>query len=265
MNAKLLLGILLMTWTMKPAVASQTTEAGVCETCTVNTANGPRLKNNLPFVAATIDDINERMSWGARCESFADENRLGQWATSIRQTFSQKDFANLVAGSQDIVRVCPTYSQMKPTDKANFWVLVLNAMAHYESTCDKSESAKGPNGTVAGLLQLHLGNERVYSRGCANGDSATAEGTFRCALSMLDDQIRRDKSLFSNKSYWDVLRPKAKSQRVPRIAKAISAYTPCYDESKLNVRQAGYSNKTIFEALQAMDAKANSLPGAYDM
>lgn len=243
---------------------TRTTEASHCETCIVQTANGPRMKNNLSFVAATLGDINDKMNWGAKCENFADEDSLGKWAKEIRTIYMSSDFPNLDEGAKDVLRLCPTYKEMKPTDKANFWVLVINAMANYESTCNNGATAQGPNGSLVGLLQLHVGKEGDYSKGCADGDGRTASGTFRCALSMLDDQVRRDDQLFSKKSYWDVLRPQAKSKRVVRISKAISAYTPCHDESKLNVRQAR-NDKDIFEALQAMDVKAASPNNAYDM
>lgn len=242
--------------------SNATTEASHCETCIVQTPSGPRMKNNISFVATNIEQINSKLDWGKKCESFVDDAKLGQWAKSIRDVYMNNEFTHLNNGAQDIHRLCPTYDEMKPTDKANFWVLVINAMSHYESTCNKAETAKGPNGSLIGLLQLHVGKEGVYSKGCKNGDGKTAEGTFRCALSMINDQLRRDKNLFSNKSYWDVLRPKAASQRVPRISKAISTYTPCFDESKLNVRQAKFSDKNILEALRAMDVKTDS---AYDM
>ncbi|WII70525.1 hypothetical protein QJS83_08650 [Bdellovibrio sp. 22V] len=241
--------------------SGRTTEASHCETCLVQTANGPRMKNNLGYVATTLGNINDKLDWGQKCENFVDESTLGKWAQEIRSVYMSSDFSNLDEGAKDIHRLCPTYKEMKPTDKANFWVLVLNAMAHYESTCNKAVTAKGPNGSLVGLLQLHNGREGVYSKGCDNGDGQTTKGTFRCALSMINDQIRREDELFSRKSYWDVLRPQAKSQRVPKISKAILAYTPCHDESKLNVRQAS-NNANVIEALQAMDVKKTN---SYDM
>ncbi|MEK2646305.1 hypothetical protein [Bdellovibrio sp. BCCA] len=261
------IAVIALAWTLLPLPALSSgsrsaTEASHCETCTIQTSAGPRMKNNLPFVAATLTDINDKLDWGAKCENFVDDEKMGAWAKDIRGIYLSSDFKNLDEGARDIHRLCPTYSEMKPTDKANFWVLVINAMAHYESTCDKTETAKGPNGSLIGLLQLHHGKEGVYSKGCSNGDGNTAQGTFRCALSMLNDQLRRDDNLFSNKSYWDVLRPKAASKRVPRITKAIQTYTPCFDESKLNVRQASNNDQEIFEALKAMEIRKTD---SYDM
>jgi hypothetical protein len=100
-------------------------------------------------------------------------------------------------------------------------------MTHYESTCIVSESARGPHGTAAGLLQLHRGKEANYSSGCRNGDSGTAERSIICGMSMLNDQIERGEPLFSRRSYWDVLRPQGASRKSLRIQAVIGQYPAC--------------------------------------
>nr|BFD62341.1 hypothetical protein BdHM001_10220 [Bdellovibrio sp. HM001]BFD67749.1 hypothetical protein HAGR004_27710 [Bdellovibrio sp. HAGR004] len=242
------------------------TEAGICTDCFVNTPAGPRMKDNMQFVATVITDINKNLKWGPKCNNFASGTELGQWGHYIREDYLKGSYPNLEKGSPDIHRVCPTYSKMKPTDKANFWVLVFNAMANYESTCNKNAPAKGPNGSLYGLMQLHVGKEGAYAKDCSNGDSKYPSDTFSCTFSMLDGQLRRDDALFSRKSYWDVLRPQAKSGKSKKIAKSISAYTPCHDEKRLNAKKRSEfeDNEEIFQALDVMDVPDTGF-GIYDI
>lgn len=242
--------------------ANSSTEGTVCEQCNlVQTPSGPRLKNNLGVVAGNIESINNRLKFAGQCSKFADDGRLGVWADNIRSFYMSAKLPFLDKGSPDIHQYCPTYSIMKPTDKANFWVLVLNSMAHFENSCKIANNvpAQGPNGQLVGILQLHSQKEGAYvpqGSDCQNGDGKTAEGSFRCALIMLNTQIRKQNALFARKSYWDVLRPQAESRRVPVIISAIQKYAPCYDESKLNVRGQSLrveDNLEILNALQNMN------------
>ncbi|WP_347356475.1 hypothetical protein [Bdellovibrio sp.] len=242
------------------------TEAGVCTDCFVTTPAGPRMKDNMQFVATVLTGINKKFAWGPKCESFASGTELGQWGHYIREDYMKGSFPNLEKGSPDIYRACPTYTMMKPTDKANFWVLVFNAMANYESTCIKTAPAQGPNGRLYGLMQLHVGREGGYAKECRNGDSKTPSDTFTCTLSMLDGQLRRDNALFSRKSYWDVLRPQAASGKAKKIAKSIEAYTPCHDEKRLNAKKRSEfeDNEEIYQALDIMETPDTG-GGIYDI
>lgn len=245
--------------------ATITTEGGQCATCSVDTEDGLRLKNSIPFMARTMDIIKEKFKWGDTCENFSDGDSLGKWGNSIRKDYESHspDLEYLDKGASDIHNLCPTFAQMKPTDKANFWVLVLSAMANYESTCgENGKPHRGPYGTLIGLLQLDRGNEKSYApNGCRNGDGEAPETTFRCAMYMINGQIRKYDKLFSSESYWDVLRlPRSKAKK---IAKAIADYTPCHDETKLNVWDSQVEmNNDILKALQKSATPAYN---AFDM
>lgn len=234
--------------------AKSSTEAGHCIDCFVETPQGLRMKDNLTFVANVIGDINDKYNWGKSCDNFSTGTKIGQWGHAIRKEFMTGKFTHLSEGSPDIYNVCPTYKKMKPTDKANFWVLVFNAMAHYESSCNKDSTAKGPNGSLYGLMQLHVGREEVYAKSCQRGDSKTPVNTFECTLDMLNGQLRRDDALFSRKSYWDVLRPQAASGKAKKISKSISSYVPCHNEERLNVKKTEFlQNEEVFNALQILN------------
>lgn len=256
------------------------TEGSICTSCdTVQTANGPRLKNNLGVVAGSLEKINDTMKFAGQCKNFADNGKLGAWAKSIREEYMTSSLPYLDKGTSDIHKYCPTYSEMKPTDKANFWVLVLNAMSHFENSCNTSnkKAAQGPNGQLVGILQLHSQKEGDYvpkGADCDDGDGKTAEGSFRCAMIMLNSQLKNQKALFARKSYWDVLRPQAASQRVPLIISSIKKYLPCQNESMLNARQystgdsQNEANAYILNALQNVqysDEFNNEIWNANDM
>lgn len=237
------------------------TEASTCTDCiSVQTPNGPRLQNNITFVAGSIEKINQTLNFAPQCSKFADNGQLGGWAKNIRDFFMSEDLTYLEDGTPDIHKYCPTYGEMKDTDKANFWVLVLNAMSHFENSCNTAnkKAAQGPNGQLVGILQLHAQKEGGYvpkGSDCRNGDGKTAEGSFRCAMIMLNSQLKNQKALFARGSYWDVLRPQAGSRRVPVIINAIKKYGPCQDESKLHAAQYNdfNDNTDILSALEHMD------------
>ncbi|MFV8259667.1 hypothetical protein ACNQKP_17800 [Bdellovibrio bacteriovorus] len=244
-----------------PALASGT-EAGHCTDCFVETPNGLRMKDNLTFVASVLDDINDKYNWGPSCINYATGTKIGEWGHAIRKEYMAGNFTHLAEGTPDIHQLCPNYKIMKPTDKANFWVLIFNAMTHYESTCNPKATAKGPNGSLYGLMQLHVGREQVYAKSCEKGDSKTPVNTFACTLDMLNGQLRRDNALFSRKSYWDVLRPQAASGKAKKISRSVSAYVPCHDEKRLNVKQAEFfDNEEVWKALQISDTPDD---GAWD-
>ena len=172
----------------QPVSSVSTTEGSICENCeVVQTNQGPRLKNNLGVVASNLEVINQNLKFAGECSKFADNGQLGIYAKNIRTFFMSEDLPGLEMGAPDINQYCPNYQIMKPTDKANFWVLVLNAMAHFENSCKISSNSHGPNGKLVGILQLHAQNEGRYVPGgaeCSNGDGKTAEGSFRCAMIM---------------------------------------------------------------------------------
>ncbi|MBS1971354.1 MAG: hypothetical protein JSU04_13685 [Bdellovibrionales bacterium] len=176
--------------------------------------------------ATDVSQIIDK-KYGDKCENFAGDGELNKWGQAIEKEFDKDRHQALYGGPSDVRRLCPKYDELNDEDKKGLWVLIISAMTHYESTCIVSESARGPHGTAAGLLQLHRGKEANYSSGCRNGDSNTAERSIICGMSMLNDQIERGEPLFSRKSYWDVLRPQGASQKSVRIQAVIGQYPAC--------------------------------------
>jgi hypothetical protein len=178
--------------------------------------------------AGSVYHSIEGRNWPNRCESFSSKRGYGPWANLISVELSKTQrYMDLLYGTQDIADFCPNYPMMKVKDRFNVWVVILLNMSYYESSCDQTAKSEGPNGPVAGLFQLHAGQESLYAGGCRRGDSLFPGGSIRCSLSMLQDQIHRDGRLFSTKSYWEVLRPQGPAHRYYLIEAALLGFKPC--------------------------------------
>lgn len=179
--------------------------------------------------AEDISNLNDQMKWGDACENFASDKDLGKWGMMILRELDKNPHPTLLGGSKDLFQLCPAYPRMDLQSRKNLWVLILNAMAFYESSCESNSRGRGPNGRLIGLLQLHVNKEQFYAPECRKGDGKTPNGTFRCGLSMLNGQLERGEPLFSRKSYWDVLRPQGQSGAFKKIRKAIWNYPQCHE------------------------------------
>jgi hypothetical protein len=165
---------------------------------------------------------------GGSCLSFSNENALGQWGQTVSTEVASGRFPLLLQGPQDIQQLCPKYNRLLPSQKKELWVVILNSMAGYESSCRPTVPARGVAGRRAmGLFQLHAGHEGQYSSGCRNGDGSNAARSITCTLSMLNDQVGRDGRFFSDSSYWAVLRPHNFVQKAPKIERAVSMFRGC--------------------------------------
>ena len=159
----------------------------------------------------------EANQWAQACGQFTNSESIGGWGQAVMSMVNVERTPQLIFGATDFDKYCPLYPNLSERNKQHVWALVLTAMAFFESSCDPKRTGVGPNGDLMGLLQLHLDKEQGYSKGCNKGDSRTAKGNISCSLAMLNDQLRRGEPLFSTKSYWDVLRPQAKTKRALKI------------------------------------------------
>lgn len=188
------------------------------------------LRNTMSIAASAeqISAVSDKMNWGDACDQFTSDDEFGKWGNMIMKELKSNATPSLMEGSDDLKKLCPGYKSLNLENRQNVWVLIINAMAFYESSCNKNVTAKGPNGKLIGLLQLHNGKEDVYAPNCKKGDGKTPAGTFRCGLSMLNSQLERGEDLFSRKSYWDVLRPQARSKKAAKIQRAIKSFPLCH-------------------------------------
>lgn len=175
-----------------------------------------------------IEIISDKMNYNDKCDQFATDGEMNKWGAVIVNELKNSKYSDMLTrGPRDIHMYCPKFNDMDVQERKALNVLIMAAMVHYESSCNFREKAPGPNGTAAGLLQLHKGKEQKYSSGCRKNDSLNAERSLICGLSMLNDQISRGENLFSSASYWEVLRPRGRSQKAKKIMAAIRKFGPC--------------------------------------
>lgn len=204
-----------------------------CTNCTESSRTANQQLRNVrnaitsQMSVGSLATINSNMNFSRACSSFVNTKGLGTWGEVVVSEMRAKNYQTLYDGTSDMREVCPGYNSLNSNSKELVWVMIVNAMAHLESSCNPSITAQGPNGQLIGLLQLHNGREQAYAPNCRKGDGKTGAGNIRCGLSMLDGQLRRDGLLFSRKSYWDVLRPQARSQKYKKIRQAVASLGLC--------------------------------------
>lgn len=164
----------------------------------------------------------------AACQKIIQrDGSYGPWGEHIYRTLSpEKQPALFQKNLSDMPSLCPKFSSMENEEKRKFWVWVFMAMADRESSCRERITARGPNGTAAGVLQLHLGSEGNYGGCPASTRALVATDSFSCAARMLNGYVRKTGSLFANvgSTYWQVLHKNSDGARTRDI---IRGYGGC--------------------------------------
>lgn len=188
-----------------------------------------RIRNTVTFQSNLNQVYTSKalLKFSERCQNFVGEEGLGAWGEAIINEMHRERYEGLYQGTPDLFEICPGFKTLDDSSKELVWVMIVSAMVHLESSCNNSEVAKGPNGVALGLLQLHKNREHKYSEGCNQGDAKSATGSLSCGLSMLNRQLQNDESLFSRRSYWDVLRPQSRSKKHLKIKEAVKNLTFC--------------------------------------
>ena len=168
-----------------------------------------------------------------RCSSFMNANEImGPNGRLIQKELTENisDYVHIMDESA-LDDICPNFRRLNPQGRSFLWAVILTAMAHFESSCNQEiNPVQGPNGTLRGLFQLHSGHEQSYDGSdneCIKNASFSAEHSIKCALGILDYQFQNQGKLFSNNSYWEVLRPNGKSRRADDIERALKNSSMC--------------------------------------
>lgn len=178
------------------------------------------------------------------CEEFSIKPPAHRnWRSSALAELDPSKFPKFFATSikngaaSDLLKYCPNYPNLEDEQKKTILIRIVDAMVFFESTCNISARAKGPNGIAYGIFQLHYGREDDYARDCRRYDSKSPIRSIACALDMLHDQVENTQRIFFSGSYWDVLRPRGQTRKADRIASHIWYYPLC-QSSKLVRRVA---------------------------
>lgn len=227
-----------------------TTEANAgCVECnnSINSSNESlrRFVQNMNDISNGAMHVDKIVSddYAPLCEKFVDNGQFKSLGKVVIQEVHRPENSALYDGTSDLVAACPMYKSMSRAQKDGLWVLFTAGWTHRESSCDahpREHSGPTKRGTkravLAGILQLDKNHEGDYTYGtlCENGDSSTPERSLRCSFSMLSGWIEKGNNLFSNGSYWEVLRPNArvhKGQKVngaTGIKRSFKEYPPCW-------------------------------------
>ena len=140
---------------------------------------------------------------------------------------------DLMKGTSDIQKFCPSYFHLKTDDKLNFWVYLISAITKYESAFDPAsrmrETGLGVDGITKqhvyseGLLQLSYQDQQNY-KFCNEFDWSRDKSlaptdprktildpikNLRCGIRILNKVIgRRNMISFDAGHYWSTLMPK---------------------------------------------------------
>jgi len=185
--------------------------------------------------ATQISNVMDQMGMANSCDSFVAEDNIEKWGDEVLSSMSPSATPNLYKGAADLKVQCPNFDNLTMKEKEYVWLLVLTSMANAESTCRTGGSNRNaPHGIAVGLFQFHDWGPKNDPQ-CPRSSMRNAGASIDCALEMLDDQILRSNRLFSNGSYWGVLRTKGdyikrqKKYVYPylKIAKAIHRLPMC--------------------------------------
>jgi hypothetical protein len=182
-------------------------------------ANNEQRKSDYPL-------IPDHKNWSSQCTNFIDQQgNINAWGTTVIQTINRyPEYLQSVV--HDLPQYCPNFSKFNKQERENFWVWFVAAMAMRESSCKPNAKAKGPNGTAAGLLQLHLNKEFAYHTDCKNTHALDPHQNLSCGGAMLDRQFIRYNRIFLAKgSYWEVLQTDSSGSGVRRL---VAQYRPCF-------------------------------------
>lgn len=224
-------------------IALAATEATYCADC--DNSENSTLGNLEDDIQRNLHTVNEPftqvrhvqkiMKWHDRCENFATDNGQGQWSNAVYSSFVISPLSHLLDGTKDLLQICPRFHKLNVREQVTVYTVLINAMTYYESGCNSQvKPHRGPNGILSGILQLHLGRENDYHPSCNVNDSKNPKRSIKCALEMLNNQVDRTSKIFSDNSYWEVLRPYIRAgtktkinQNYQNIRKAIRAIPIC--------------------------------------
>lgn len=243
-------------------ISGPSTEAQAVEQCinfNLSTASVSQVLASVQETGEHLERVIAEEGWQNSCDGFVKDGQIGVYGQIVReQIMKPAAFSHIKAGDADLSRLCPNYTSMNNSSKANVILLIMTSMAFEESTCNNDKSARGPNGTAKGFFQLHSGRESSYNPDCENYASRTPRGSITCALKMLDKQMSEGNLFRQEENYWDVLRPMRWSKKTKsyfpnpsfaEIRSAISSFEPCTEKQSRQVSDNTTVNKQLFRVV----------------
>jgi len=185
---------------------------------------GPVTKDKQPAPPAAPAQI--RGYWD---EKVADGRKWTGFAVQALNNFGGELLKTV---PEDIGNYCPRYAKLNRTERIDFWVKMISAIAAVESGYRPSTSYKekmndrnGNRVVSRGLLQISLESSRLY--GCAtnnDGDLVSPKRNIECGVKILSRWVPRDDVIsrsandrwYGAARYWSTLRPPKRSEKTIR-------------------------------------------------
>lgn len=173
--------------------------------------------------------------------AWAKANPDGTWTEITEKAIAASTLATHVPS--DVAKFCPTYEKLEATERTQFWVGLLSAMARPESDFDPhkayKENFKDSQGEWVisrGLLQLSQESANLY--GCKIKQAEKLHDpavNLNCAVRIMGRWVKRDGVIATYKPdgnkargggrYWSVLRESNK--KLPEISGFTQALPFC--------------------------------------
>jgi len=199
------------------------------------------------FSHSESDGAKQAYSSNYYCEEFSAKPPSNRnWRKTVMTELTPEKYPLFFdpKNNNDLLKFCPNFPNITVDEKKIVLLRIIDAMVYFESSCNAGASAAGPNGTAYGLLQLHLGREQDYERNCRQHDSKSSHRSLACGLSMIYNQVEDNNKVFFEGSYWEVLRPKGRSQKAKTIASHIWYYPLCQGKKEKSPKSSSKTPET---------------------
>jgi len=200
-----------------------------------------KIISEIPQKSKVINLINAANGFSVSCQEYIQKDgQFGTIGKAILKNINlistpilfHNDIGDLIPVPK---KLCPNYSTFSQAEKVDFMIYYGAAIAMAESSCNSHIRAKGPNGTLVGQWQLHLGKTHAYANGvCGKINPSIGEQNTVCGLKMLNYYTgipsNSKKEFFYKGNYWETMhypRPGAK-----RALTLLHKFPTCHPQKK---------------------------------
>lgn len=220
----------------KPSAATLPTKASPSETSPMEASPSESVSTERPSVSQPASQ-----SSGQRMKAAWDHKKRGAEFTQFTLAAIDELGEDLLkAQPRDMEAFCPNYSSLQVEDKKAVWLMLISAMAYFESSFnpklahqEKFKNSKAEFVVSRGLMQLSRESSRHF--GCKIEKEADLEDpkiNLSCAVRIMTNHVSQDGVIAKKVDerwrggarYWYVLRAQ---KTLPVIRKAVRKLSQC--------------------------------------
>jgi hypothetical protein len=159
-----------------------------------------------------------------QCKNFiSDSGELGPWGEKFLQAiravdnkYQEQKNSSCFQNDAKVGVLCPGFRKLRTPEKEAFWVHTAACIAHFESSCRPTASARGSYDKAIGLFQLEFTTRRraiserdpVFCQTKSKSTNVTTNIDFQtqCTASIIADvHCKRGHPLGGRVGYWEEL------------------------------------------------------------